>query len=118
MPPERRTGTSYMRGGVVACPKRRHASPGFGPLQVTATLPCVQEGTPRSPKTGVYACLNTFTYASGPVRCFGDIATPRIPPPTRIPSVSTVSPLRDTAIATFVTGGNRYTIGYVFLDKA
>ena len=28
MPPERRTGPSYMRGGVVACPKRRHASPG------------------------------------------------------------------------------------------
>ena len=24
MPPERRTGPSYMRGGVVACPKRRH----------------------------------------------------------------------------------------------
>ena len=31
MPPERRTGTSYMQGGVVACPKRRHASPGRGP---------------------------------------------------------------------------------------
>ena len=31
MPPERRTGPSYMRGGVVACPKRRHASPGCGP---------------------------------------------------------------------------------------
>ena len=28
MPLECRTGTSYMRGGVVACPKRRHASPG------------------------------------------------------------------------------------------
>ena len=27
MPPEHRTGPSYMRGGVVACPKRRHASP-------------------------------------------------------------------------------------------
>ena len=27
MPPKRRTGPSYMRGGVVACPKRRHASP-------------------------------------------------------------------------------------------
>ena len=27
MPPERRIGPSYMRGGVVACPKRRHASP-------------------------------------------------------------------------------------------
>ena len=26
MPPERRTGPSYMRGGVVACPKRQHAS--------------------------------------------------------------------------------------------
>ena len=24
MPPERRTGPSYMRGGVVACPKRQH----------------------------------------------------------------------------------------------
>ena len=32
MPPERRTGPSYMRGGVVACPKRRHASPVRGPL--------------------------------------------------------------------------------------
>ena len=32
MPPERRTGPSYMRGGVVACPKRRHASPGGAPL--------------------------------------------------------------------------------------
>ena len=31
MPPDRRTGPSYMRGGVVACPKRRHASPGCGP---------------------------------------------------------------------------------------
>ena len=31
MLPERRTGPSYMRGGVVACPKRRHASPGCGP---------------------------------------------------------------------------------------
>ena len=31
MPPERRTGTSYMRGGVLACPKRRHASPVRGP---------------------------------------------------------------------------------------
>ena len=26
MPPEHRTGPSYMRGGVVACSKRRHAS--------------------------------------------------------------------------------------------
>src|SRR3954465_2491892 len=32
MPPERRTGPSYMRGGVVACPKRRHPSPGCAPL--------------------------------------------------------------------------------------
>ena len=31
MPPERRTGPSNMRGGVVACPKRRHASPGCAP---------------------------------------------------------------------------------------
>src|SRR5512140_3027572 len=31
MPPERRTGPSYMRGGVVACPKRRHASQVRGP---------------------------------------------------------------------------------------
>ena len=31
MPPERRTGPSYMRSGVVACPKRRDASPGRGP---------------------------------------------------------------------------------------
>ena len=32
MPPERRTGPSYMRGGVVACPKRRHACPRCAPL--------------------------------------------------------------------------------------
>ena len=31
MPPEHRTGPSYMRGGVVACPKRRDASPVRGP---------------------------------------------------------------------------------------
>ena len=36
MPPERRTGPSYMRGGVVACPKRRHASPGCAPLTDSA----------------------------------------------------------------------------------
>ena len=32
MPPERCTGPSYMRGGVLACPKRRHACPGCAPL--------------------------------------------------------------------------------------
>ena len=32
MPPERRTGPSYMRGGVVACLQRRHACPGCAPL--------------------------------------------------------------------------------------
>ena len=31
MPSERRTGPSYMRGGVVACPKRRHVCPGCAP---------------------------------------------------------------------------------------
>ena len=31
MPPERRTRPSYMRGGVVACPKRRDASLGRAP---------------------------------------------------------------------------------------
>ena len=31
MPPERRTGPSYMRDGVVACPKRWHASPWCAP---------------------------------------------------------------------------------------
>ena len=31
MPPECRIGPSYMWGGVVACPKRRHASLGCGP---------------------------------------------------------------------------------------
>ena len=31
MPPKRRTGPSYMRGGVVACLKRRDPSPGRGP---------------------------------------------------------------------------------------
>ena len=32
MPPECRTEPSYMRGGVVACPKRRHAFPVCAPL--------------------------------------------------------------------------------------
>ena len=32
MPPERRTGPSNMRGGVVACPKRRDASSVRAPL--------------------------------------------------------------------------------------
>ena len=32
MPPEHRTGPSYMRDGVVVCPKRRHMSPGCAPL--------------------------------------------------------------------------------------
>ena len=32
MPPERRTGPSYMRGDVVARLKRRHACPGCAPL--------------------------------------------------------------------------------------
>ena len=32
MPPERRTGTSYMRDGVVACSKMWHTSPGCAPL--------------------------------------------------------------------------------------
>ena len=32
MPPKRRTRPSYMRDGVVACPKRRHACPGCAPL--------------------------------------------------------------------------------------
>ena len=32
MPPVHRTGPSYMPYGVVACLKRRHASPGCGPL--------------------------------------------------------------------------------------
>ena len=31
MPPECRIGPSYMRGGVLACPKRRHACPGCAP---------------------------------------------------------------------------------------
>ena len=31
MPPEHRTGPSYMSYGVVACSKRRHASPWCGP---------------------------------------------------------------------------------------
>ena len=36
MPLERRTGPSYMRDGVVACPKRRHVSRGRGPPSRTA----------------------------------------------------------------------------------
>ena len=32
MPPECRTGPSYMRDGVVACLKKRHACPGCAPL--------------------------------------------------------------------------------------
>ena len=39
MPPERRTGTSYMRGGVVACPKRRDACPVCAPPSRTAPPP-------------------------------------------------------------------------------
>ena len=35
MPPEHRTGPSYMRGGLVACPKRRHACPGCAPPPLT-----------------------------------------------------------------------------------
>ena len=31
MPPDHHTGPSYMRGGVVACLKRRHACPGCAP---------------------------------------------------------------------------------------
>ena len=50
MPPERRTGPSYMRGGVVACPKRRHACPGCAPLTDGAAA-----GTWRGKRThGVY----------------------------------------------------------------
>ena len=50
MPPERRTGHSYMRGGVVACPKRRHACPGCAPLTDGAAA-----GTWRGKRTrGVY----------------------------------------------------------------
>ena len=35
MPPERRTGPSYMRGGVMACPKRRDASSVRAPPPLT-----------------------------------------------------------------------------------
>ena len=39
MPLERRTGPSYKRDGVVACSKRRHASPRCAPLSRTAPPP-------------------------------------------------------------------------------
>ena len=37
MPREHHTGPSYMRGGVVACPKRRNVCPGCAPLTDGAT---------------------------------------------------------------------------------
>ena len=48
MPPERRTGPSYMRGGVVACPKRRHACPGCAPLTDSAAAGTWREETDAS----------------------------------------------------------------------
>ena len=48
MPPERRTGPSYMRGGVVACPKRRHACPGGAPLTGGAAAGTWREETDAS----------------------------------------------------------------------
>ena len=48
MPPERRTGPSYMRGGVVACPKRRHASLGCAPLTDSAAAGTGREETDAS----------------------------------------------------------------------
>ena len=44
MPLEHRTGPSYMRGGVVACPKRRHACPGCAPPSRTAPPPALGGG--------------------------------------------------------------------------
>ena len=70
MPPEHRTRPSYMRGGVVACPKRRHACPGCAPLMDGAAA-----GTWRGKQTrGVYTegillwvfpgcCSNVFLWA-------------------------------------------------------
>ena len=68
MPPKHHnTGPSYMRGGVVACPKRRHASSGFGPLQVTAALPCVEGGgTPRRRVPPLRTCHHTIRHVCGP----------------------------------------------------
>ena len=53
MPPERRTGPSYMRGGVVACPKRHHASPGCAPLTDGAAAGTWREETDASGLHGV-----------------------------------------------------------------
>ena len=48
MPPERRTWPSYMRGGVVACPKRRQACPGYAPLTDGAAAGTWREETDTS----------------------------------------------------------------------
>ena len=48
MPAERRTGPSYMRGGVVAGPKRRHASPRCAPLTDGAAAGTWRGGTDAS----------------------------------------------------------------------
>ena len=53
MPPEHRTGPSYMRDGVVACPKRRHASPGCGPITDGAAAGTWRGGTDASGLHGV-----------------------------------------------------------------
>ena len=51
MPPERRSGPSYMRGGVVACPKRRHASPRCAPPHGRSRRGSAQGGTPLARET-------------------------------------------------------------------
>ena len=76
--------------------------PHDSPVQVMVALPYVEGGaTPRSPKTGVYACHNTFTHPSGTVRCFDGIATPRRPP--RIQLTRRSSPL--TFVGRALTSG-------------
>ena len=72
MPPERHTGTSYMRAIVVACPKRRHASPGCALLTDGAAVGTWRGGGKRTrrvhtegilPWVGPGCCSKVFLWA-------------------------------------------------------
>ena len=62
MPSERRTGTSYMPYGVVACLKRRHTSPGCGPLTDGAAAGRHLEGGNSRHLDVAPKCLYGMTY--------------------------------------------------------
>ena len=61
MPPERRTGPSYMRGGVVACPKRRDASPERGPPHGRRRRWHLEGGNGRVGSTRMGSCCGSGT---------------------------------------------------------